>query len=320
MNVVVRINAIILCLLLLGGGRDAYAQRTIDEVHRQFIKRLTIGAERDEMDGKPFRTFMKEEKIALLEGNFTLLKELCYDTTAVMSIDLMDGKRYAVRFFRDSLHSAALSYPASYELILDIKSFEMEDRLSDAVRRTIVPKETPFQVAHELLEQMGNSPVYILSRTTYLLPELNNNRYYVKVDDATFSLLYSEDFPIETMANLVTGNEIESGIDINFKMVKYNYRTEEFTVPLRQWITFCLNEGCSPYFGLISLDTSLATCVLVMKNETLGYIHAMKMTFDPAIISTQSDKAGNRRMIRARLNSYIPIYNVKSIFQEDDEK
>ena len=75
---------IALCLFLLGGGIGAFAQSRIDLVHRQFLERLCLAAKQGEMAGKPMPTFMQEEKIALLEGDFGTLDSLSRDSSARM--------------------------------------------------------------------------------------------------------------------------------------------------------------------------------------------------------------------------------------------
>lgn len=298
------------------------AQSAADEVHRRFLERLAIGAEQGEMAGKPIETFMREEKIALLEGTFSDLKALCRDTAAVMEMSMLDGKRYAVRFTREGSRSAAIAYPVDYQLIIGVTMMEAEDRLEQAVRMTPLPPiDTTKTVAADLLKQVGTSPLYLLSGTSYILPELNCNRYYVRIDDRSthYEPLVSEDFPLESMANLVTSNDLDGGISITITQVKYGYRIQTFTVPLRQWVTFCLAEGCQPYYGVISHERDNVVCEVVMQNESLGYAHVMKMTFNPAILSDQWPVAsGHPREATARLNSYVPISNVKALFDEKE--
>ena len=73
----------------------------------------------------------------------------------------------------------------------------------------------------------------------------------------------------------------------------------------------CKAQGCTPFFGIISQEPGKVVCELVMQNESLGYAHVMKFEFDPAILV---DRQGT---MSARLNSYVPISNVKSLFHED---
>jgi ferredoxin len=88
------------------------------------------------------------------------------------------------------------------------------------------------------------------------------------------------------------------------------YKIDSATVPLRQWITYCFSEGCVPYFGVMTKESEKMVCELLMINEMLGYAHVMKMEFNPQILANREGK------IKARLNSYIPIWNLKSLMDD----
>ena len=303
------LKALVLCLALLSDIGPAFAQNP-ETTHRQFANRLATAVEEGEMMGKPVDVFMREEKIALLEGNLSELKSLLGDTSVTMELTLVDGKRYALSFVRDGQRRMTLSYPADYQLIMGVTLMDMEDRLQDNIVHMPVPEASPVPVDPSRLQQMGNSPVYLKEGNSYVLPELNNNRYYVLEADSTFGLLYSEDMPVETMANLVTGTDIATDLDISILLVKYNYRTETFTVPLRQWVAYGIAEGCTPYYGVIRNEPEQMVCELVMHNESMGYAHVMKLTFNPAILGAA------KGTVTSRLNSYVPLPNVKAIFNE----
>ena len=306
-----RISVLALCLLLLAGGMGTACAQQPELAHRRFAQRLVQAAERGEMGGKPVERFMQEEKIAFLEGGFSQLAALCRDSIATMEMTLVDGKRYALTFHRTDGPRVTLSYPADYQLIMGVTLMELEERLPDAIRSYSVEKrESHEAVDTGLLEQVGNSPVYLLKGSSYVLPELNSNRYYVRESDSSYGLLYSEDLPLETMANLLTGADLDVPLSITILLVKYGYRTETFTVPLRQWMAYCMAEGCTPYFGVISHEKERLVCEVVMHNEMLGYAHVAKLVLDPAILA---DRKG---VINARMNSYVPLSNVKAIFNE----
>ena len=343
---------------------------------------------------------MLEERISLKEGELSKLKSLLEDSSVLTEIVIMDGKRCAACFYKDGLRVFAITYPADYQLVLGVTLMEAEDKLIDAVHNTPIPPIKTSSVSRDLLTQRGNSVVYVKTGSSYIVPKLNSNRYYVAVDNnitvsdsasvnllvdsadikvsrppsncnakrecgllsfikrifgcsrfqpqetdlqrdaevqtrmtineesdslvsamqsdslmlprdsLVFELLYSEDMPIESMANLVTDTDIDVSISLDILQVKYGYRTEQFTVPLRQWIAFCLTEGCQPYFGVISQDSSEVVCELIMHNELFGYVHVMKLTFAPSVISQR------RGVVKARLNSYVPINNLKSLYDE----
>ena len=307
------VKILVLCLTIWLGTGLLSAQDLVS-VHRQFFQRLASAVIEGEMKGKPVDVFMREEKIALLEGRLTELGTLCADTAVAMELTLVDGRRYAVSFVRDGQRRLTLSYPADYQLIAGITMMDMEDRLYSNIAQMPIPSVAPVSVDESRLRQIGNGPVWMMEGGSYMLPELTGNRYYVKESDGGFGLLYSEDMPLESMANLITGEDIDASLNIEVLLVKYGYRSEMFTVPLRQFVAYCLAEGCTPYYGVISQEVDKVVCEVVMYNEQLGYAHVMKLTFDPQELGK---KGGT---VSARLNSYVPLANVKAIFEENENE
>ena len=307
---------LLLCLLLLVGGTAGISAQIDVTQHRRFAERLVLAADEGQMDGKPIETYLKEEKIAFMKGGLGDLRRALRDPAISCQVTLREGKRYALCFFRQiETPEVVISYPASYQLILGTTMMQAEDRLFADVWSTPIPPatDTPIDLGNtdiSSLQRIGNGPVYLAPGTSYIIPELNNNRYYVMLDDSTFRFLYSDDMPQETMANLVTTTEIENNLKLAIKLVKYGYRTESATIPLRQWVTYSIAQGCTPYFGVISKESEKVVCELIMHNEGLGYAHVMKFEFNPAILASRTGT------MPARLNSYVPVSNVKSLFKE----
>ncbi len=404
---------VILCLLFVVGTEPMFSQQLMN-AHLHFLKWLAAEAKYGKIEGKSVKQFLFEEEIYLIEGDLSMLNDLLADSTVLTEIAIADGKRCAVSFSKDNMRVFTITYPANYQLIFGVTLMEAENRLFEFIRNTPIPPVDTTPISPELLTQQSNSFIYVKKGSSYIIPELNSNRYYVAVeknntiatdtlsslligekielecvsvnevgdsadveeaippipnnkrecwllsfikrifgchkshlqeadstceairaheksdsllyvnpalpsdsvimpgDSLVFELLYSEDMPVESMANLVTGTDIDDSISIDILLVKYGYRTEQFTVSLRQWITFCIAEGCQPYFGVISQDSSKVVCELIMHNELFGYAHVMKLTFNPIII------AQRKGIVKARLNSYVPINKLKSLFDEDE--
>ena len=287
------------------------AQPDYIKIHKQFANRLVSYAKIGEVDGMPWDKYLQTEKIFLSEGSFDDLRRLCNDSLAAMNIYLADGKRYLLQFLHDSTDIVSLSYPADYRLILGTNMIDAEDAFENSIRKTTIDATGEYDTPDQLLQQIGQSKIYLLQGNTFLIPELSGNRYYVK-DQDHYSLLYSSDYPCETMANLLTGTEISSTLQISVVLVKNNFKTDTFTVPLRQLVGYCLSEGCTPYYGIISNEKENVVCELFMHNEMLGYTHIAKISFNPSVLDS------NEGTINARMNCYIPLSNVKNIFKDDE--
>lgn len=313
MPVGLHIKTLLFCLMLMLLGRGVCNAQPHIEVHRTFAQRLVQDWENGGVGERSLSDYMRGEKISLLEGDFAGLKTLLNDSTASIELTLVDGKRYVLRLYRDNQEGVAISYPASYQLIVGASMMEMEDGLVEAIRLTPLTGTLvgmPVEVSD--LELIGSGPIYRFKGGSYLIPEMSADRYYVREQDSSFSLLYSEDFPAETMANILYLPDLARNLQLKVKLVKYGYNTEEFTVLFQQWVNYCMAEGCKPYFGVIRNDADMVVGMVVMHNEELGYAHIAKLTFDPQAFVNHSG------LVTARMNSYIPLFNVKKIFDEQE--
>lgn len=290
------------------------AQRLcLSELQCNFIERMALTADIPDFYGVPFSQYLKDEKVEFWEGDFGVLKSLASDTTLVVHDTMNEGKIHIVSFYSSNKQTRllTLTYPANYHLISGLNMTEAENALYADINRICVENIPIVELADSMLQPFGDSSVWSVSGNTLFLPEVNANRYYKKTDEM-YSLLYSEDFPKETMANLVTGLEVDNSFVLDVKLVKYGYQKEQIQIPLRRWVAFCLQTGCKPYFGAERMENNQIQGELLMRNEELGYCHVMKMMFDPSILR---EKTG---IIQARLNIYVPISNIKSLFQEND--
>lgn len=276
------------------------------------MERLSLAAAIPDFYGIAIRQYLRDEKVEFLEGRLDDMKTFLADTTYIFQSTLVNDKAYIACWFtpQGQERYLTLTYPADFHLIAGVGITEAENRLYDVIRQTVVDKTEQYPPVEALLQSIGNGPVHLLKGDIFFLPELNSNRYYIKDDNRHFSLLYSEDFPLETLANLMTGIELENQFIIETKLVKYGYNVDQFTMPLRNWLAFCIQSGCTPYFGIINQENDKITGELIAKNEALGYCHVMKLILDPSILK---DRKG---VIHARLNSYVPMSNVKALFNE----
>ena len=288
----------------------------LSELQCNFIERMALTADIPDFYGIDFSQYLYDERVEFWEGDFNELKRLASDTTLIVQDTVMEGKIHIVSFY--SAHKQrrllTLTYPTNYRLISGVSMTEAENALLADLNRIRVENTRIVELADSMLKPFGDSSIWYRKGDSLFLPEVNTNRYYnYNEDHDEYSLLYSEDFPKETMANLVSGVEIENQFVLNVKLVKYGYQKEQFQIPLRRWIAFCLQTGCKPYFWAAwQEDNQMIDGELLMHNEELGYCHVMKMTIDPSILG---EKTG---IIQARLNSYVRISNVKSLFQEND--
>ena len=288
----------------------------IDELQCNFLERISLANDIPDFYGIDFRQYLRDEKVEVLDGRIGDTKSIIADSSYLFQSTAVNGKGYIAcwRSPIDSTRFLTLAYPANFHLISGLSVTEAEDGLFDKIRLTQVGMAERYEVDPSLLQPLGDGAIFLTKGDVFYLAELNADRYYVKDEDQHFSLLCSESFPAETFANLLTGIELDNGIVLRVKLVKYGYRVDEFTVPLQKWLAFCMQSGCTPYFGVIGQEPNKIIGESIMHNKSMGYCHVMKITADPAVLK---DRKGE---VQARLNCYVPMSNLKSLFEDEENE
>ena len=283
-----------------------------------FLERYSL-----EMDLPREETFTIEERmqmdmVTFRKGDFSLLKTIAKDSTLAVTIILHDEKRYSVTWKRGDELVCHLLFPASYTLLHGSAMIENENRLQQDILSCDTNLSISESIGYKDLQRTDSlhKNLYILDGGYNSIPSMKNIRYYISENDSmgheTFTLLYSMNYPIESMTNLFVSNEIENGFFVDVKLRKYNFEKEYFTVPLTQFLNFFRDENCVPYIGVLSYETSNNKIVMVleMRNVEMSYEHLMKIEMK------LSDLENRKGVINVTMTSYIPTHNVKNLYND----
>lgn len=97
-------------------------------------------------------------------------------------------------------------------------------------------------------------------------------------------------------------------VPLHIVLDKYGYMTDTLDVTLKQFVSYCLSEGCKAYIGIKTVDDGAVTGTLFIYNEPLGYNHVLSFSFPTTLLS------GSGGRVEARLYAYIPLHNVTEKF------
>lgn len=253
---------------------------------------------------------LDEDGIFFHNGSLDFLKQLQNDSTYQINIEYLNGKRYRVSWSKDGEEHLAVYFPIEHDLLVGTNMLENERRIIKAICRSSSLPQPMHLADSTLLKITWQGNYFILPGDVFYTKQLNSNQYFSKDKQGRYSLLYNHNFVLESLSNLMTTGVIENDYDLQIRLVKYGFTQDTIFVKLNQWINYCLRQGCTPHFGIISVDNNTADCEVIMRNSSMGYIHVMRLTFD---ISTIEDRKG---LVKARLNSYIPTNRVKYLFDE----
>lgn len=254
---------------------------------------------------------LDEDGVFFRNGDFGFFKRLENDSTYVVSVENLNGKRYSVSWIKEGKNAFSVNFPVEYDLLNGTEMLENERKMA-----LDIPKYSKgvrdYQLTDSSLLKLSSwqKKYYILQGDYYYSKQLNTNLYFEKMVMNGYKLIYNPNFIQESLTNLMTTCAIENDYDLQIRMVKYDFSQDTIVVKLNQWLNYCESQGCYGYFGVNSIEKGKADCVLIMRNTDMGYIHSMRMLID---VSTLEDRKG---LITARLNSYIPMARVMYLFDE----
>lgn len=278
-----------------------------------FIERYLLELEIPTNENFTILQRMKEDGVKVIKGNMELkdLRQLCADTTVCINLQNLNEQTYTMGWRKDSTWLYILSFPIEYDLMFGTDMDERERRLSEELSYSEIHNDSLIESEQKNLVKAWQDNYYTLKGDSYLLANLNSNLYFTKNGEGKYIPIYNNLYPIESFANLLTSNLIDNDYTLEIMLRKYGFKTDTINVPLKQWISFCKESGCKPFFGIISFETEgITTCELIMHHDRMGYNHIMKLAFPMSIFESRKGR------ISARLNSYVTSSRIKNLFDD----
>jgi hypothetical protein len=271
-----------------------------------FIERYTLLA-----DIAPWKGYVEKQMMedgVNLEGcRLNKLADTVVGDDTAISVENCYGRTYKV-VWNMPQKKVTMEFPLSYNLISGCDIDECERRLVQQLLE-FNPDTTAVCVIPTDLQVGSVSEILVTPSDSCYVAGLTSTRYYEDVED-DIEPLYNLNYPIETMANLLTGTDIDSEFVISVKLRCYNYHDEFFNLPVNRFVGYFLAQGCKPFFGLISDEDGAIVGELVYLNRDMGYCHVLKVNL------IENDLIERGGVITARMVSFIPVSRIANIFDE----
>lgn len=279
-------------------------RRMLGAVAANFLERYMLDAELPREREKKVAVQMLEDGVDFVMGSRATLLKLCRDTLASLSLNLIDSKRYVFRWGKEGI----LAFPAEAELLLGRSQKENDARLPEELKEfTAVPlKAVPGDG-----DLKSEGDVLVKAGDILYTPVLNSDLYYYKLEGSgKVHPIDSKDYPEQTCANLFGGAVDAGKIILRIKMAVYGLKHKYFEAPLSSVIGYCVNNACSSYWGPVSSDADMIEGMWILKNDQAGYVHVFRVQMSPSVA------AGKTGYVTARLTPFVPLHNVKYLFEE----
>lgn len=243
--------------------------------------------------------------LKFIEGSWTDV-ETVSETTS-FQIDAVQNRFYILTWLLNDRKKVSLQFPINYERLSLVNRKELEQNIIKDINRYHVkePVQMDFSEKNFCYNEKG---VAYKEGRTYLDKAINNNIYYQKSDSSNWSLMYSSDYPVETIANLCVAADAMAVDDIvNIKFVKYDYTKEIVAVKMKDFIGYMKSEGCVPFWGVESIEGDKIEGALFLYNKDKGFNHVLK------IETYIKDVAAGKREFTATAYLLSPTTNVRDL-------
>ncbi|MDE6692390.1 MAG: hypothetical protein K2K05_03300 [Muribaculaceae bacterium] len=256
---------------------------------------------------------MREDHFYFIAGNVASVDRVQRDTTLMVNFSHTD-KMLDIEWAGETGEICHVVSPVTHELIFGRNMLENDRRLADEIRRACADSIPVHRYTADMLVHSDSTSLLVCPGGFYYLDELRADRYFFPADSGSVALpVWSDQFPCQSIANMFSGLDIPVAADIplHIRHVAYG-RIDEFDISVRQFVAFALDQGCTPYVGIVGMADGQADVLVMMCNMQLGYNHLLRLRIGTDGLSAGAVSANGR------LNAYIPTANLKNLFKEDD--
>jgi len=208
-----------------------------------------------------------------------------------------------------------MEFPKRYELIAGKDKVEMEDDFQKELFLFVPEKSSSEKVYRSVLDTVPESDCYRRKGGCYVTSDLNGDRYYRGLGNGEFALFFDGRYPEISLANLfLDGDRMESEVVMDVEHRRYGKRRDQLYVSVGQWVAFCKQERCVPYFGVEERGKKRIAGTVLMVNQDLGYNHVLYYECD-----RQKFMEGDF-FLKTWLYTYVPTHNVLNLFEGHKSK
>jgi len=209
-----------------------------------------------------------------------------------------------------------LIFPATRDLIFGTDKKESDEQLSASLLEDSSPcKENDLTVdaiSEKDLEFDPSKNIYIRKGQEFTFKFINSNTYYRKVGN-TYELLFSEEFPAESLSNLMIKNKDNLSHTLHVIHRMYGHFSPDFDISLKKFICFFQDEY--DIFTAVSLlNPKELKLTVILSNKNYNFVHMLLINTPIQAIFT---KGG---VLNANFYSNIPQQSIKNLIGDIQQK
>lgn len=248
---------------------------------------------------------LRDDKVVFIKGTAATARKITPQTA--FEVNKVDNKYYEA-IWRDAYGTKILelSFPMQYELLLGKNKAQIEKEFKATLSRysDFTPRAVPLENSVPQSDSCRMSP----SVNHYYVTSVNTSSYYSPAEEnPTFS---SQD-KWHSAANLFQECIADvSRYTLFIKQPLYGFKTMQYMVPLSQWLAYCQAMQLTVYFAVEEERADGLKALLIAQSSELGFNHMISLIIPNNFVESQEC------IIKGTLNAYIPIQNIKDLYQQ----
>ena len=252
------------------------------------------------------------------EFNFTSLSDVLAEIRNPVKFSLQKNQTQfaAVWEFNDD-DQFVFAFPATRDLIFGTDKKESDELLSNQLfeeGNLCGDEQSPAfdEISEKDLEYDATKNIFTKKGSMFTLQFINANTYYKKSEDS-FELLFSEDFPEESLSNLVLKDMGNLNLSLHITHRMYGHFSPAFDISLHKFLCFFRDEY--DFFTAVSMaDPAELKLTVIMNNKDYNYVHLL-------LISTPVENIfRNDGVLSANFYSNIPQQSIKSLIGDVNQR
>lgn len=249
------------------------------------------------------------DKVVFIKGDASVAKYISPQNP--FSVKLVEDKFYEAIWSdlsqKEILH---IVFPVNYELILGMS----KNKIEKMMKSILLSMPDSFVVGNssdiDVVEY--EKDIYIPENRRFLdIENLNTNVYFSKTQDNKIQPVYNSLNLEYSATNLLQG--VISNCDdyrLNVYQNMYDFKHDEYTIKLSQWLNYCKEINATVYTGLEEEREDGVKLLLLAQSHDLGFRHMLTVILPWNFV----DKPNTT--LKAILHAFIPIHNVTTIYYE----
>ena len=285
---------------------EAYGPQSI---FLSFIERYVLELDL-RLDGRQPTEQMELDKVVCFQGDMRMLSIVTPDTP--FTVEYLERRMYKILWAIGS-ETLGLAVPADCQLLQGANAIELEEIFIRDVQR-IFPIPQDALITENSQKSISSSEKHqIYSSESYLSDAIRNDLYLQRTA-GKMQLVNSPKKPVQSIKNILLTGVFEQDIPLELKIDRYGYNSNNLTITLQQFISYCQQTNFQLYVGIKNHTQTMVSATLFAVNLNLGCNHVLSLEFPTKILT------GELQPVKGVLYAFIPLHNVTEKFFTQDIK